>query len=441
MNFTAIEKRLPVLSLAGFALGLTVAKFLPDFSRFFFDSVTRFVDAYRLVAPVVLYCVLAVSLARFRQSGKNSGMRFAVRAVLWLLLARILALLFAVVFTGLVFRLPMVLVEQGSKSLSVVERLARMISAVGMALRGPYFLAAGLALVTGLLSKKWRRVESVLNACANAIEVWGGAFAILIPFFLFAMGSYVACVSQNLEVLGGRGGVAMCGKVTILVFSMDVYQTAGIFWIYLAGSLLTGIACLLWHTGLLACCKIFRKGFSLSCYVRDYWLGVYPLLWATASESLATPLNLHLIKKVYPEISTEIRRFVIGVGSYLNVNGTMLCAVILAALVAGLLGIPLSWGRLLLCLPMIFVIGFAVPGIPGELLLFAGPLAWVLHVPASSWNSFVTLYIALQFGLPDSFRTGNNSTDSCALALLINRMYIPGKPVQNRPAHGNNFPA
>ena len=163
------------------------------------------------------------------------------------------------------------------------------------------------------------------------------------------------------------------------------------------------------------------KDFSLLRYFRQYWSRLYPMLWATASESLSTPLNLYLVKKYYPEVPAEIRRFVIGVGSYLNVNGTMICAVITTCLAARVLGIPLSWAQLLICLPVIFLVGFAVPGIPGELLLFAGPIAGTLCLEPALVHPFLTLYLMLQFGLPDSFRTGNNSTDSLPLALMLSR--------------------
>jgi len=44
-------------------------------------------------------------------------------------------------------------------------------------------------------------------------------------------------------------------------------------------------------------------------------------------------------------------------------------------------------------------------------------------VPAAVAPTFVLLYVGLQIGLPDSFRTGANSTDDCISCLLLDRTY------------------
>ena len=148
------------------------------------------------------------------------------------------------------------------------------------------------------------------------------------------------------------------------------------------------------------------------------------MLWATSSEAIATPLNLYLVKKYFPHIKDEVRRFVIGIGSYVSINGTMICVLVLAGAVASLLGVQLSLLQLLLCVPIVFLIGFGVPGIPGELLLFAGPVVMMLEVPEAILPAFMALYLGLQLGLPDSFRTGSNSSDDSVNANFLNEIYI-----------------
>ena len=59
-----------------------------------------------------------------------------------------------------------------------------------------------------------------------------------------------------------------------------------------------------------------------------------------------------------------------------------------------------------MCIPVAFLISFGIPGIPGELILFAGPLAATLDIPPEVMPMFLALYLGLQLGLPDSFRTG-----------------------------------
>ena len=89
-----------------------------------------------------------------------------------------------------------------------------------------------------------------------------------------------------------------------------------------------------------------------------------------------------------------------------------------------ILGLEFSLLELLLCIPVAFLISFGIPGIPGELLLFAGPLALVLGIPPEVVPLFLTLYLGLQIGLPDSFRTGGNTTNNYLYAIILNETYI-----------------
>ena len=70
-----------------------------------------------------------------------------------------------------------------------------------------------------------------------------------------------------------------------------------------------------------------------------------------------------------------------------------------------------------------FLISFGIPGIPGELLLFAGPLSLVLGISPEILSLFLTLYLGLQIGVPDSFRTGANTTNNYLYAIILNETY------------------
>ena len=419
---STMEKRLPILTVAAFIFGILISKYIPAFSDAVNTGVSKFIDFYGYVAPLAIYFILAPSLARIINSGKGSGGKFAGFAVLWLSLRRLASLFFAVAFTGLVFGMP--LVSPGHTN--VMQSILQTIKSLGwMMTHSTYFFAMYAAVITVAVSTKWHRIERYMNACASGIEVFGQASVPLVPLFMLAIGSYVYGLPQNLAGQLGNGiHTIHLHPLRFLGISIDPSTSTGMIMVYIVGSVLTGICCMIWHCGLLAQCKVIVKEFSVVRYFRDYWIRVYPLLWSTSSESLATPLNLYLVKKYYPEIRTEVRRFVLGVGSYIDINGTMICVIVLMGVVASLLGIQLSWVQLALCIPLVFLIGFGVPGIPGELLLFGGPLVMLLNFPEQVGNAFLALYLGLQLGLPDSFRTGNNSTDSCVLALLINKIYI-----------------
>ena len=130
------------------------------------------------------------------------------------------------------------------------------------------------------------------------------------------------------------------------------------------------------------------------------------MLWSTSSEALATPLNLCLVKRHYPRITREIRGFTVGGASFLGINGTVICVYTLGGLVTSMLGIEVSFLQLLMTIPLVFLLGYGVPGIPGELVIFAGALSIILGVPVEVVPVFLALYIGFQIGLPDSFRTG-----------------------------------
>ena len=186
---------------------------------------------------------------------------------------------------------------------------------------------------------------------------------------------------------------------------------------------MVALACLMFHAASLLHVKTCIPGFSIRDYFWRYWVKAYPLLWATSSESLATPLNLSLVRKIYSDqIPPVLRRFVVGIGSWLNINGTLMCVIVLAGAIASMVGHEVSLVELLLTIPVIFLLGYGVPGIPGELILFAGPVAMLLGVPPETHAMFITLYIGFNFGLPDSFRTGQNSTDNCLSALVLSSL-------------------
>ena len=216
---------------------------------------------------------------------------------------------------------------------------------------------------------------------------------------------------------------ALFSHLNIWGWKTSPETSTGMITIYVLGSVLTGVACMIWQLVFLLIAQAQERRFSIIGYFRNYWIKVYPLLWATSSEALATPLNLYLAKRHAPWIPNPIRRFTVGVGSYLDINGTIINVFILGAIVLLILGLNVSVIELLLIIPVVFLISYGVPGIPGELVLFAGPMATMLSIPEASVPVFLAVYIGIQLGLPDSFRTGNNSTDAFVGSIIMNAVY------------------
>ena len=205
-------------------------------------------------------------------------------------------------------------------------------------------------------------------------------------------------------------------------------------WLYLIIGLITGMLCLLWHSLYIAYTRIINKKFNILYYLKEYWLKIYPLLWSSSSETLAVPLSLNLMKKRFPEVPSGVRQFVIAGGSYLGINGTLISVYVMGVILAVVLGVHISFLQLLISLPVIFILGYAVPGIPGELVIFAGSMSILLGIPDNILPLFLALYLTLQIGLPDSFRTGCNSTDSALVAIVGSsklESYQKNKKVEN----------
>lgn len=420
-----MEKYLPLLSILGLITGVFMGWAIPKAARLISSGIEGGIDFYGYIAPVVIFIILAPSLSRMINAGKG---RFASYAIIRLSLSRLVSSVWAVIFTAVIFGFPLI----SGKSANFTQAISHTLRSLGwMAINSTYFYAIYASIIVVILGMFIRRIEKMLRFFGNSIEMVGQSFIPIIPIFMLAIGAFIYSLPAQLNE-SFEGGITLSSLNNMTVFGLEIpTQTPfGMVLTYVVASLVVGLACIIWHIGLLLLTKKVVPDFSIKTYFRDYWVRVYPLLWATSSEAISTPLNLYLVKKHYPYIRKEVRRFVVGIGSYVAINGTMICVFVLAGAVANILGLQISAVDLLMCVPVVFLIGFGVPGIPGELILFAGPVVMILNIPAAIVPTFLLLYIGLQIGLPDSFRTGNNSTDDCLFGNLMNHAY------ERKFAHG-----
>lgn len=414
------ERYMPFLTMGAFCSGIVIGKYSAFFTALINDGVNKFISLYGYFAPVAIFLILAPSLGRVFRA-PSSG-RFLLYFTGWYFVRKSLACLYACAFIWLVFRLP--LLPQGVGSIGAA--VAQTLSSLGrMMLTSSYFWAMYLSLFVALVSKKNKTICSMLDQTLEAVEMSGKYLIPVIPVFMVAIGTYIQGLPANLgeQMALQKGMENLLHPFSIWGLGFDPRGAWGMVWIYVFGSLLVGAACFIWHFGLLGLTKMTVRRFSVRSYFKDYWIKVYPLLWATSSESIAIPLNLYLAKKYAPWVNPMVRRFAVSVGGYMNINGTVICVFVLGAMVFSLLGIPVSLVEWLLAVPMILLISYGVPGIPGELILFAGPLATLLGLSGAVSPVFIAVYIGLQIGLPDSFRTGNNSTDDYLCSIYLNEVY------------------
>jgi len=418
---SSAERYLPFLSLAFFIFGIGLGMLFDSFALFISNLMEIFIDSYSYLAPAVIYLVLTPMLIKLFSFSRISERKFAVYTVLWFAKARLAACFFAAVATTFAFGLPLSSDVSGfgstlSKSFQIF---------LGM-FSSPYFVAFYLSVATGIFSLKYRKMTDFAMKGIEAVEYLGRIIVPLIPLFMLAVGGYITTIPGMIGQITSNSAVSsQVALVTIFGMGIDVTTSLGMVIAYIAGAFLTGLICGVWHCGLLVLTKIKVPLFSLRRYFLTYWIKIYPLLWATSSEALATPLNLYLVKKLCPDIRSEVRHFVVGTGSILNINGTMINVFIMTAIVSDILGIPLSFIQLLLSIPIVFLLGYGVPGIPGELVIFAGTMGLCAGVSLELTPIFLSLYIGLQIGLPDSFRTASNSTDECLSTVILNEQNFP----------------
>jgi len=412
-----VEERLVLVTLVSFITGMLLARVSPSFGKAITSSVSGFMDAYDRVAPLTVFVIIAPALAEMLATREKG--RFGVHVIRWYVGRKALASVWGIVFAVLVFALPIL----PARSASLGEALSQtLLSTATMAIHSPYYLAMYAGLAVALISLRVRGLSVALAESARVVERAGQLLFPMVPLLMLAVGAYVYALPQSLEQRFGFEEAAL-SQMNVWGMKLDPSDATGMVFIYLSGSILVGIACFVWHLGLVGLCMHRSRRFSVRRYFRDFWVKAYPLLWATSSETLATPLVLHLIKKDAPWVKGIVRRFVGGVGSYMDNNGTIICVYVLAGLVAAILGLPFSLLEFVVSIPLVALMSYGVPGMPGELIIFAGPISLLMNVPEVTRPIFLALYVGLQIGLPDSFRTGANSTDDFLNAVLMNRDY------------------
>ena len=414
------EKYVLVLVIGGLISGIAVASVSNTVVDRVDTTINIFMDWYSFIAPVAIFLILSPSLARMFATRKTG--KFGLLVLNWFAIRKVLASIWAIAFILVVFRIPFL--PQGSVSLA--DGLGQTMGTLGdMMLTSTYFWAMYAAIAVSLISIKVERLTRFLEKIMDIVEVMGSYLLPIMPVFMFGIGAYIYGLPGNVQE---QVGLNADGRSVLLDLNIWGWVTSpqtptGMITIYVLGALLTAVACFMWQFVFLVLARAYEPRFSIIGYFKNYWIKVYPLLWATSSEALATPLQLHLTKKHAPWIPSSIRRFAIGVGSYMDINSTIINVFILGTIVLLILGLDVSVVELLLLVPVVLLISYGVPGIPGELVLFAGPMATMLNIPEPMLPIFLAVYLGIQLGLPDSFRTGSNSTDDYVQAILINAVY------------------
>ncbi|MDM8569567.1 hypothetical protein QUF50_08685, partial [Thiotrichales bacterium HSG1] len=333
-----LERHLSWLSILFFAIGIFWADQSTNFAYFISDLMEEFIDGYSYFAPIAIYLILTPTLIKLFLS-ETRGKSFTNYTIKWFVVARIIACVYAVIFTTVAFGLPLYSVTDG-----FMIAVSKSFQSLGwMLTHSTYFYAVYASIITVIVSLRISKMANVLVKGVDLIEYLGKFIIPIIPLLMMAIGAYVTVLPDILEKsMGPEFANARVNTVTILGFVINISSSLGMILLYILGALLTGLVCGIWHIGLIILAKRKQPDFSLREYFSVYWLKVYPMLWATSSEALATPLNLYMVKKLCPTIPDEVRQFVVGTGSFLNINGTIINVFLMTGLVAAILDIDIS---------------------------------------------------------------------------------------------------
>jgi len=401
-------------------LGILGAKYSPAIMNITGGIMGKIIDGIILLAPVAIFAVLAPSVAKILKTKEEGG--FAGFVLIWFSVSRIIAAIWAAIFVSIVLGLPFAPTgESGGMGVLIMKNVKLL---GHMMVTETFFRAMWISAAIGIYAYYNKRLYNFLQKGAQGIESAGEYIEPWIPLFSFLIGGFIYGLPKTLLAEVPPDVLANLSKgVNLAGIHINLQHEFGLLGVYFVEAMLIGLGCYIWQIAELLIMKRLVKGFSIRDFLKNYWIKVYPLAWATSSEVLSMPLNLALIKKQYKNVHETVRRLVVGLGGYLNINGTSMDVMMLTGVVSVIVGHPASFVSLMVSVPIIALIGYGVPGVAGEEILFVVPMMMIVGIPEPMIGAFVAIFSAIQMGLPDSFRTGANVTDNGIYAIGLNEVY------------------
>jgi Na+/H+-dicarboxylate symporter len=375
---------------------------------------------YELVAPLLVFAIVGPSLLKLLRYRQGELRRFSLYSVAWFSSLRLGVCIVAATIVVVVYRLPLSWdAGAGSeRSTGMTWRYARTIG------ENEYLATFILAcLCSWLLRNRSGKLVDWFLRIPDTIESAGNLFTRFTGLFGFLVGVYIASLPDILEsAINHIHGVAL-HPLNFGQFQIDTASPSGLMAVYLTVTSLTAVLCMSLHTLLVVWARLRVPGFRIGGYLSGYLLRVYPLIWSTGAESLAIPANFATLRRYGRGIPDAFRDLTVGLAATLNLNGSLICCLVLIPAVCMVIGYPLTLPAFITCLPLVFVLGYAIPGIPGELVVFAAPIAQALGISGGERELFLLLFLSWQVGLTDAFRSAGSATDGVPATLLVNNAY------------------
>ena len=375
-----------VRAIGGLLAGLSVGGWL-GFGAAIGTVGQALIGVYEAIAPALIFAIFGPSLLKLLRQGRTKGLTavpgsspggFTLYAIAWFSGLRAAVCIATALAATAIYRLP--LLASGSHTGSgghAMRALAESKYLATLALAG---------LTAWLLRHRHGRAVDCFLSLPDRVEAAGNLLTRYTPFFGFLVGIYIVSLPDMLTAAIGHSNDPALHAVAFLCFEIDTKLPGGLMTVYLAVTGLTALLCFVLHAVLISWVWLKTPDFSIRFYLSHYLLRVYPPIWSTGAESLAIPANLAMLRRYGGAVPDAVRDLTSGLASTLNLNGTPICCLVLVPAVCMVVGHPLSALDLFGCLPLIFVLGYAIPGIPGELAIFAAPVARMLGLTGGEYD-------------------------------------------------------
>jgi len=153
-----------------------------SFAYFINDLMGRFIDSYSYVAPVTIYLILTPTLIKLFLS-ETKGKSFANYTIKWFVIARLIACIYAVIFTTIAFNLPLYSTTAGF--MMAINK--SFYSLVWMLTHSVYFYAVYASLISVFIALKVSKIANTLVKGVDLVEYLGKFIVPIIPFIKYIL--------------------------------------------------------------------------------------------------------------------------------------------------------------------------------------------------------------------------------------------------------------
>ncbi len=402
-------KKLPsaLIGLPLLFLGIFLGVFYEGSVLWLAQGVRVVVSNISSIAPYVIFFTLTPSIASTLTTGRAGKFAAWVTGayVMLTLIAGALAILIVVPLFGVRLYGP------GAAGAPAVQA-----DVLNLFFGSPAFLAI-FAAVGGALMIFGLGLPGLFSTTkffgGKLVDLLGDLLKILLPFILFALGSYIPTeLSRGIERARLAGSLEGAGWVSNFSVAEAYFIAVGALVIILTVWILGGAFAVMRYTK-----------FPFSKFLRDYFADVFLYAWSTASSNATVPLNLERTGSGL-RVRQSIREFIIPLGATVHLDGTMIGGMVTAVVAAQLVGYTPTVLDLLYVLVPLMVVTVGAPGIPGGLAIVGGPvIANLLPLPPGTQAAFTLIFVGFNIGLSDQFRTGVNATGNGVLCRLFEYWY------------------